>query len=151
MDLGIPASISNDYIPDLPTRLGIYQRLVLLDDLDAVREMEDELRDRFGEMPWQTKNLLYVLRLKLEAKRAEVWSIARDGGRVTLRLAGEVGGARNVLQRELGRGVEVGNTQIRLEFGSLAGGWEQPLIDAVRKLGDFMERMTAGVDTAAGG
>ena len=151
VDLGIPASISNDYIPDLPTRLGIYQRLVQLDDLDAVREMEDELRDRFGEMPWQTKNLLYVLRLKLEAKRAEVSSIARDGGRVTLRLAGEVGGARSVLQRELGRGVEVGNTQIRLELGSLAGGWEQPLIDAVRKLGDFMERIPAGVDTAAGG
>ena len=56
-----------------------------------------------------------------------------------------------MLQRELGRGVEVGNTQIRLELGSLAGGWEQPLMDAVRKLGDFMERIPAGVDTAAGG
>ena len=151
VDLGIPASIPEDYIENLPTRLGIYHRLVQLEDLGAVGDMEAELRDRFGELPWQAQNLLYVLRLKLEAHRAEVSSIARQGEHIVLRLTGEVGGARGVLQRELGAAVEVGNTRLRLDLNALAGRWEQPLMDTVRKLGDFMERITAGMASAAGG
>ena len=151
VDLSIPASIPENYIEDLPTRLGIYHRLVQLDDLGAVDKMEAELRDRFSELPWQARNLLYVLRLKLDAKRAEISSIVRQGEHIVLRLTGEVGGARGVLQRELGPAVEVGNTRLRLDLSALGGPWEQPLMDTVRKLGDFMDRITAGMASAAGG
>ncbi len=94
---------------------------------------------------------MYYMQSSFRCQDTHERTSARQGEHIVLRLTGEVGGARNVLQRELGRGVEVGNTQIRLELGSLAAGWEQPLMDAVRKLGDFMERIPAGVDTAAGG
>ena len=70
VDLGIPASIPQDYISDLPIRLGIYQKLVALTDLAGVEEIEGELGDRFGPMPWQAQNLMYVMRLKLQAQRA---------------------------------------------------------------------------------
>ena len=145
VDLGIPASISEEYVVDLPTRLGIYQRLVKLLELGGVDEMEEELRDRFGPLPWQAQNLLYVVRLKLRAARAGIESITRGGDRIVLRLKDDVGGARRALQRTLGRGVEIGNTQIRLDLGRLDDGWEEPLAATVQKLAEFRERLSAEV------
>ena len=148
VDLGVPASIPQDYVTDLTTRLSVYQRLAKIDELGGVEEMEGELRDRFGPLPWQVQNLLYVVRLKLQARRAGIESVTREDKRIVLRLQDQVGGARQPLQRALGHRVEVGNAQILLEWGKLADGWEKPLVDTVQKLADFRERVGAGVQAA---
>ena len=148
VDLGIPASVPQDYVEDLPTRLGIYQRLVRLAELSDADELADELRDRFGPLPWQAQNLLYVVRLKLRSQRAGVESITREGQRIVLQLKDEVGGARRALQRDLGAGVVVGNAQIRLELDQLPDGWEERLVDTVERLADFRDRIGAEVRTA---
>ena len=77
LDLGIPAGIPEDYVPDLSVRLGLYQRLVKLQDANAIDSMADELRDRFGPMPWEAQALLYSVRLKTVSSRAGVESISR--------------------------------------------------------------------------
>ena len=148
VDLGIPVSIPQDYITDLPTRLGIYHRLVQLAEPGGVDELDDELRDRFGPVPLQVQNLMYVVRLKLRAQSAGLESITREAGHIVLQLKDEVGGARPALQKALGQGVEVGNTQIRLVLDRLADGWEEPLVDTVGKLADFRERVAAGAQAA---
>ena len=145
VDLGIPASIPQDYISDLPMRLGIYQKLVALTDLSGVDEMEAELGDRFGPMPWQAHNLMYVMRLKLTAQRAGLESITREDQTIVLRLKDEVGGARQALRRGLGAQVEVGNTQIRIQLAQLTDGWEGPLVDIVERLAEFREQIGAAV------
>ena len=143
VDLGIPASIPQQYISDLSTRLGIYRRLVGVKDLDDLRSMEEELVDRFGPLPWQVQNLLHVVRLKLQAGEAGIKSISREEGKIVLRLQGDVGGAQNALQMVMGRGVTVGHTQIRLDLSKLADGWEGPLVETVEQLAAFRERMAA--------
>ena len=145
MDLGLPASIPQDYVSDLPTRLDVYRRLGALASQDEIASMEDELEDRFGPLPFQVQNLLYVVRLKLVAKQAGIQSISRDGARIILRLHDEVGGAGPALQKQLGRSVTVGHTQVRLELERLTDGWEQPLSKAVEKLAQFRERLGVGV------
>ena len=150
VDLGIPASIPQDYVSDMPTRLGIYQRVVQLADLHAVDEMKDEFEDRFGPLPWQAQNLLYVIGLKLRARRAGIESITRVDEQVVLRLKDGVGGAKPALQRVLGRKVAVGNTQIRITDGRRPGGWEELLVSTVEKLAEFRERLEAGVGAVAG-
>ena len=147
VDLGIPASIPQDYISDLPMRLGIYQKLVALTDLDGVNEMEDELGDRFGPMPWQAHNLMYVVRLKLLAYRAGLESITREDQTIVLRLKDEVGGARQALRRALGNHVEVGNTLIRMQLARLTDGWEEPVVEIVERLAEFREQIGAGVQS----
>ena len=67
----------------------------------------------------------------------------RQKEQIVLQLRDDVGGARRALQRALGRGVEIGNTQIRFELDGLSDGWEQPLVDTVQKLADFRERVIA--------
>ncbi len=151
VDLGIPASLPAEYIPDLPSRLGLYQRLIQQEELEAIDGVEDELRDRFGPLPWQARNLLYVMRLKLVARSAGVESITRDGDRIVLRLTDQVGGARRALQRRLDRAAEVGNEQIRLDLGQLEEGWEEPLVETVRKFAEFREQMATQLLGVAAG
>jgi len=145
VDLGIPAGIPEDYVKDLPTRMGLYHRFVQIADLGGVDDMEDELTDRFGPLPLQAQNLLYVLRLKLRAARAGIKSIARGDRRVVLHLEDDVGGAMRALQRTLGGGVEVGHTQIRMDLDKLADAWQEALGDTVQALADFRERIVAQV------
>jgi transcription-repair coupling factor (superfamily II helicase) len=149
VELGVPSSIPDDYVTDLTTRIGIYQRLVKLEAVDDVDDMETELRDRFGELPWQARNLLYVVRLKLRGQAAGVESIARQERRIVLRLQDQVGGARQALQRALGRGVTVGNSQIRLDLDKAGDKWEERLAATVDKLAAFRERLMSGVPAAS--
>ena len=176
LDIGVPASIPEEYIEDLPARLRMYQRIVTLGisvsgtssageedehaasansaagigkeaDEDVIRtrvvEIEDELRDRFGPLPWQVVNLLYVTRLRLYAKEAGIESVTRERNRVVLRYGGEIAGARGAMQRALGRQAEVGNTQVRLPMDALGAEWESALEDALRSLAEFMRRTVA--------
>ena len=161
LDIGVPASIPEDYIEDLPARLRMYQRIVTLgtaqgqattdgkaeEDEDAIKarvsEIEDELRDRFGPLPWQVVNLLYVTRLRLYAKEAGIESVTRERNRVVLRYGGEISGARRAMQRALGRHAEVGNTQVRLPMDALGADWESALEDALRALAEFTRRTLA--------
>ena len=164
LDIGIPASIPEEYIEDLPARLRMYQRIVTLGTAQAeaslngtaeqgeegedaikagVSEIEDEMRDRFGPLPWQAVNLLYVTRLRLYAKEAGVESVMRERNRVVLRYGGDIGGARRAMQRVLGQHAEIGNTQVRLPMDALGADWEEALETALRALAEFTRRMVA--------
>ena len=145
VELGIPASIPEQYIADLPMRLGIYRRIAGIQENRQIDSMAEELLDRFGPLPWQVQNLLYVVRLKLQARDAGVESITREDGYIVLRLHDDVGGAGPALQRLLGSRLRVGHTQIRLDLSTLSDGWEAPLMDATEKLAEFRERLGVGV------
>ena len=148
VDVGIPASIPEEYISDLPTRLGIYHRLVKLTEVGEIEDVADELHDRFGPLPWQAQNLLYVVRLRLRGQKAGIESITRESDLIVFRLKDQVGDARRALQRVLGTGFEIGNTRLRLRLDQLADGWEGPLEDSVEKLVDFRERLEGQIQMA---
>lgn len=151
VDLGIPASLPPEYISDMPTRIGVYQRLVQLDDLEAVGDLGVELEDRFGTLPWQAQNLLYIISLKLLAKTAGIGSITVEESQLVLRLKDDVGGARPALQRLLGSDVTVGHTQLRIGQGIRLEGWEDLLQKTVERLAEFRERLEAGVGVGSAG
>jgi transcription-repair coupling factor (superfamily II helicase) len=143
VDLGIPANIPESYVADLATRIGVYRRLVGLGDAAASQAIEDELRDRFGPLPWQVQNLIYVARLRAAGAGAGVRSITKNGERIVLQLHDEIGGARRALQRRLERGVEAGHSQVRLDLEALSEGWQGPLMRTVEALSDFRTRVVA--------
>ena len=145
VDLGIPASIPEEYVPDLSTRLSVYRKLAEITSQAEAASMQDELVDRFGPLPWQVENLLYTVRLKLLAGKAGVQSITREEGVIVLRLREDTGGAKNALQRLLGRAVTVGNNRVRLVLGRLTDSWEGPLVSTVEELAEFRERLGVGL------
>jgi transcription-repair coupling factor (superfamily II helicase) len=65
-----PILIPDDYVPDLDLRMGLYRRLNDLDQQQDVEAFAAEMIDRFGPLPDATENLIRVIEIKLNAKRA---------------------------------------------------------------------------------
>lgn len=68
INLRFPALLTNDYCPDVHERLTLYKRLANCDDDDDLRAMQEELIDRYGEMPPQTQALIDTHRIRLAAR-----------------------------------------------------------------------------------
>jgi transcription-repair coupling factor (superfamily II helicase) len=68
--LDAPIMIPDDYVPDLDLRMGLYRRLNELDRPDEIEPFAAELIDRFGKLPPETDNLLKVIEVKLNCRKA---------------------------------------------------------------------------------
>ncbi|SUP61589.1 Transcription-repair-coupling factor [Weissella viridescens] len=77
LDLQVEAYLPNDYVPDGPQKIEIYQRIRKSDKPEQFDEITDDLVDRFGELPLAAEQLIMVGRLKAAADRAGVASIKR--------------------------------------------------------------------------
>ncbi len=83
IDLGLPALLPDDYIPDVHTRLVQYKRIASAPDKEALRELQVEMIDRFGLLPEPTKTLFELTGLKLEVQPLGIRKIeaGHAGGR----------------------------------------------------------------------
>jgi transcription-repair coupling factor (superfamily II helicase) len=70
--LGLPVLIPEDYVKDLPVRLGLYRRIGALSSAEETEAMAAELVDRFGPLPEEVDNLLQVMTLKRVCREAGV-------------------------------------------------------------------------------
>ena len=134
IELLVAARIPETYIPHLPTRLALYQRLARARERGKIPDFREELRDRFGPPPPATENLLMLVELRILAAAAGVESVVQTEGGITLGLLQDVASAKLPLQRVLGTAASVGNRQIRLSARALG---DQPM----RRLTQTMERM----------
>jgi transcription-repair coupling factor (superfamily II helicase) len=79
LDLPLDAYLPDDYVGDRALKVKFYQRLANLSSPEQVEAMEAELSDRFGAPPPPAKNLLAMVRLKVEASQSGYEAIsARD-------------------------------------------------------------------------
>jgi transcription-repair coupling factor (superfamily II helicase) len=142
VDLGLPASIPEDLVPHMPTRMAMYQRLVKAQTLDDLDELPREFEERFGhQLPDAVHHLIYAARVKISAREARVASITRRTDVIIFKLIDQVGGARIPLERVLGHNTSVGNQQIHMP---VAGGdipWGQAILEVLALLTDFQRRV----------
>ncbi len=84
IDLGFPALIPDDYVPDVHTRLILYKRIASAETLDDLRELQVELIDRFGLLPDYARNLFELTRLKLMVRHLGILKVevGSEGGRL---------------------------------------------------------------------
>ncbi|HEX6996421.1 MAG TPA: transcription-repair coupling factor, partial [Gammaproteobacteria bacterium] len=69
IELGLPALIPEDYMPDVHTRLVHYKRIANAASRDELDQLQVELIDRFGLLPPATKTLFSITWLKLLAQQ----------------------------------------------------------------------------------
>ena len=87
VDLGVPALLPENYVPDVHARLILYKRIANAKNMDDLDDLEAELVDRFGLLPEYTKNLFQVTQLKLIAKNFDVTRIQAGNTIVHLSFA----------------------------------------------------------------
>ena len=72
ISLGLPFLIPENYVRDLPVRLGLYRRIGALTSDAETEAMAAEMVDRFGDLPKEVDNLLGVVALKRACREAGV-------------------------------------------------------------------------------
>src|SRR6187431_2639662 len=70
--IGTPVMIPEDYVADLPVRLGLYRRLAEIEQERDIEAFGAELIDRFGAQPEEVHHLLQVVGIKLLCRQANV-------------------------------------------------------------------------------
>ena len=51
LDLKVDAYLPDEYVPDSAQKVELYQRIANLSSLEACDDLEDEIQDRFGDLP----------------------------------------------------------------------------------------------------
>ncbi|OGU57283.1 MAG: transcription-repair coupling factor [Ignavibacteria bacterium GWF2_33_9] len=56
---------TDSFVPSDTERYLLYKRLYALDKIEDVKDFENELIDRFGKLPEEVENLLFVIRIRV--------------------------------------------------------------------------------------
>lgn len=86
VECDIDAYIPSSYIKNEYQKLDIYKRISGIENDEEYMDMQDELLDRFGEMPRAVDNLLAVAALKAVAHRAYVTEVKVNRQEVRLTM-----------------------------------------------------------------
>ncbi|GIP36337.1 transcription-repair coupling factor [Paenibacillus sp. J2TS4] len=93
LDLHIDAYLPSDYIYDSIQKIEIYKKVANVTTLEEAADLEEELVDRFGDLPPAVNNLLAVARLKVYGSLYAIESIVQKGDDYTLRIHSSQNGA----------------------------------------------------------
>jgi len=135
IDLPLPAYIPEEYVTDLITRLGLYQKLVTVDKVEQVEALAQEFNDRFGALPVEVRNLLYALRIKIQAAIAGIESISTEHGEIILRLFEGMRFDKQKLEPHLKDDIKFHPFHLRLNPGRLGTQWQNVLEEVVGRVG----------------
>ena len=84
LHLGVAGRLPPEWIPEEEVRVGLYGRLARVGDMAALNSFEQELGDRFGELPDAAARLIAVARVRLLARRAGIEKV--DAGPAAIAL-----------------------------------------------------------------
>jgi transcription-repair coupling factor (superfamily II helicase) len=84
LDLRIDVLIPNTYIEDENIRILFYRRLSDAVDENTLETVKNELTDRFGKIPHETKLLFEVAKLRLAAQKFNIETISEDDSYIYL-------------------------------------------------------------------
>ena len=79
LHLSISAFFPESYITDAGTRIDIYRRLATRETVDEVKDLGQEIADRFGALPEEAKNLVGVMEIKVLAKSLKIRRLSFEG------------------------------------------------------------------------
>ena len=72
IDLDVTAFIPNSYIPNSSQKIEIYQTIALVNSEEDIRNVIDELIDRYSVIPKEVENLIKIARIKYLGKDLDI-------------------------------------------------------------------------------
>lgn len=70
------------YVPQENERITLYRRLDNMEDSNQIENFRHELRDRFGEIPTTTDELIRIVPLRIAARRLGIERLVLKGGKM---------------------------------------------------------------------
>lgn len=78
----IQARIPSAYVNETRLRIDFYRRLALADTLPALKQIEADLRDRFGKFGEEVRALLLVTEIRIRAEQKGILSVETESSRL---------------------------------------------------------------------
>jgi transcription-repair coupling factor (superfamily II helicase) len=78
----IQARIPSSYIAETRLRIDFYRKLALADTLPALKQIEADLRDRFGKFGEEVKALLLITEIRIRAEQKGIVSVETESSRL---------------------------------------------------------------------
>ncbi|HVZ65318.1 MAG TPA: transcription-repair coupling factor [Lacunisphaera sp.] len=86
----IQARLPAAYLGETRLRIDVYRRLALAESPKQVKDIEAELRDRFGKFGDEVRALLLVTEIRVRAEQKDILSVETEGNRLKcLRNSGQ--------------------------------------------------------------
>ncbi|MBS1189000.1 MAG: transcription-repair coupling factor [Rhodocyclaceae bacterium] len=86
INLHVPALLPDAYCPDVHERLTLYKRLANCETGEDIDALQEELIDRFGDLPPQGQSLIATHRLRLMAKPIGVHKLDATADQISMQF-----------------------------------------------------------------
>jgi transcription-repair coupling factor (superfamily II helicase) len=134
VDLPLDAFLPDEYIGDRTLKVNFYQRLANLGTPELVEAMSAEMTDRFGPLPLAAKNLLTLVKIKVEAAQLGYEAIAIKDNEFVLTIKRNIMPNRIALYRRFRNEARVQQGTIRIPKRLLGSQWLEQLRDLLPSL-----------------
>ena len=131
VDLGINVGIPAAYIPDREVRLGLYRRIADIQSLDEVKTLQAEFEDRFGKVPKPVTNLLYQIKIKILAERANITAITASQDHIILQYPNYLSPPPWIERQPL---IRTGKHRIWIARAEISTNWRSFLLELLTEL-----------------
>jgi transcription-repair coupling factor (superfamily II helicase) len=86
IELNVDAYLPSEYIRDEKQKIELYKKIRAVTTLEEVKDLEEEIEDRFGDLPEPVESLIKVARIRAYARKYGVETIEQKGTDITLKL-----------------------------------------------------------------
>ena len=89
IDINVSSFIPDEFIDNSTQKIEIYQNIALCKNENDIRNVIDDIIDRYGKMPKEIENLLEITRIRNQCKKIGVIKIAQKNDRVVFYIIKE--------------------------------------------------------------
>lgn len=86
VDINVNAFLPETYIENHNQRIDMYKKIAAIESQEDKFEIEDELIDRYGDIPRSVQNIIDVSALKIKARKCGVYDIFRHRDKLQLKF-----------------------------------------------------------------
>lgn len=145
IEIPIPAFIPDDYIVSSNDKINFYQKLSSADTKNYLNEIKSDLVEDYGKMPRELNNLIRIIELKIEAKKAGLLSITTEvvpmskKKEVVLQMSKNVkpGNIASLLMHN--EKWRITGSRLRININDLGKEWFEGVFASVKALGKRIE------------
>ncbi len=87
VDIGVDAYLPNSYIAEESHKIQMYKRIAAIESFADKLDVEEELMDRFGDMPQETVNLIQIAYIRALAEKFGFSEIIHRGREVKMKMS----------------------------------------------------------------
>ena len=89
IELDVDAYLPSNYIQDSMQKIEMYKKFASAKTLQQIFDLEEELVDRFGDIPQPTRNLLTIARIKAYCYQYQIENVTQKGQEIQIEVAPE--------------------------------------------------------------